>query len=105
MPILAVIQAQWKKKQLFTTQNSLQELHSTSNLKEFLINADYGISPRTKISYSYSKKKTEHSNLMAGFGGDVVRCSGCWDYPYKEEQYPIFANSQEFNNFFNVCCN
>ena len=43
--------------------------------------------------------------FKTGFGGDVVRFSGCWDYIYNEEQYPIFANSQEFNNFFNVCCN
>ena len=60
-----------------------------------------GIPPNGNPSHSMNGLYT----FKTGFGGDVVRFSGCWDYIYNEEQYPIFANSQEFNDFFNVCCN
>lgn len=34
--------------------------------------------------------------FKTGFGGEVTRLCGCWDYPYQMEKYNALVNSEEF---------
>ncbi|MGN0729616.1 lipid II:glycine glycyltransferase FemX [Treponema sp.] len=53
-----------------------------------------GIPPNGKPSHFMNGLYT----FKTGFGGEVTRYCGCWDYPYRPEQYETFANCEEFRD-------
>lgn len=52
-----------------------------------------GIPPNGKPSHPMNGLYT----FKTGFGGEVTRLCGCWDYPYQMEKYNALVNSEEFS--------
>jgi len=37
--------------------------------------------------------------FKTGFGGEQVRFSGCWDYPYAVDDYRSFCTTEQLSSF------
>lgn len=58
----------------------------------------FGISPNNDVThplYGLYRFKT-------GFGGEIFRSLGCWDYPFDHEKYNIFRSFERRNQGFHI---